>query len=84
MELYNMADNKNLFLRNKATIVYSISLAFLLFLLTWLELRLIIFDHSFEFYIGFIAIIFTALGTWLALKLSKPKTNTVVVEKKCI
>src|SRR5437868_11902159 len=77
-----MSDNKNFFLRNKATIVYSISLAFLLFLLKWLELRFIIFDHSFEIYIGFIAVIFTALGIWLALKLSKPKIETIVVEKE--
>ena len=82
-----MADVKNLLLRNKATIVYSISLAFLLFLLRWLELRFIIFNHSFEIYIGFIALIFTALGIWLALKLSKPKPDsyrveTVVVEKE--
>ena len=77
-----MTENKNLLLRNKATIVYSISLAFLLFLLKWLELRFIIFHHSFEIYIGFIAVIFTALGIWLALKLSKPKIETVVVEKE--
>jgi DNA-binding CsgD family transcriptional regulator len=76
-----MTGNKNFLLRNKATIVYSISLALLLFLLKWLELRFIIFDHSFEIYIGFIAVIFTALGIWLALKLSKPKIETVVVEK---
>src|SRR6187401_2235949 len=75
-------NNKNLLLRNKATIIYSISLAFLLFLLKWLELRFIIFDHSFEIYIGFIAVIFTALGIWLAVKLSKPKIETVVVEKE--
>src|SRR6476620_106166 len=77
-----MTDNKNFLLRHKATIVYSISLAFLLFLLKWLELRFIIFRHSFEIYIGFIAVIFTALGIWLALKLSKPKIETVVVEKE--
>jgi two-component system, NarL family, response regulator LiaR len=77
-----MTDKKNLLLRNKATIVYSISLAFLLLLLKWLELKFIIFDHSFEIYIGFIAVIFTALGIWLALKLSKPKIETVVIEKE--
>lgn len=82
MDIHTMIDNKNLLLRNKATIVYSISLAFLLFLLKWLEIRFIIFDHSFEIYIGFIAVIFTALGIWLALKLSKPKIETVVVEKE--
>jgi ATP/maltotriose-dependent transcriptional regulator MalT len=57
-------------------------LALLLFLLKWLELRFIIFSHSFEVYIGFIAIIFTGLGIWLAVKLSKPKIETVVVEKE--
>ena len=67
---------------HKATIVYSICLALLLFLLKWLELRFIIFDHSLEIYIGSIAFIFTALGIWLALKLSKPKIKTVVVEKE--
>ena len=77
-----MPDNKSFLLRNKAIIIYSISLAGLLFLLKWLELRFIIFDHSFEIYIGFIAVIFTALGIWLALKLSKPKNETVVVEKE--
>ena len=82
MDIYTMTDNKNFLLRHKATIVYSISLAFLLFLLRWLELRFIIFAHSFEIYIGFIAVIFTALGIWLALKLSKPKIETVVVEKE--
>src|SRR6188474_156232 len=75
-------NNKNFLLRHKATIIYSLSLAFLLFLLKWLELRFIIFDHSFEIYIGFIALIFTGLGIWLALKLSKPKIETVVVEKE--
>ena len=77
-----MAGFKNFLLRHKATILYSISLALLLFLLKWLELRFIIFDHSFEIYIGFIAVIFTALGIWLAIKLSKPKIETVVVEKE--
>jgi len=77
-----MTDSKSFFGRHKATIIYSISLALLLFLLKWLELRFIIFSHSFEIYAGFIAIIFTILGIWLALKLSKPKVETVVVEKE--
>lgn len=80
--IHIMAAIKTLWRRNKATIIYSFSLAFLLFLLRWLELRFIIFDHSYEIYIGFIAVIFTALGIWLALKLSKPKIQTVVVEKE--
>src|SRR6185503_14298564 len=79
-----MTNSKNLLTKHKATIIYSISLAALLFLLRWLELRFIIFQHSFEVYIGFIAVIFTALGIWLALKLSKPKIETLVVEKEIV
>ena len=77
-----MSRINNLWQKNKATIIYSISLASLLFLLKWLELRFVLFDHSFEIYIGFIAVIFTGLGIWLALKLSKPKIKTVVIEKE--
>ena len=77
-----MSENRTFFLRNKSIIIYSVSLAALLFFLKWLELRFIIFNHSFEIYIGFIAVIFTALGIWLAVKLSKPKIETVVVEKE--
>src|ERR1051325_2647660 len=68
--------------RNKTTFLYGLSLAALLFLLKWLELRFVIIDHALEIYIGSIAIIFTLLGIWLALKLSKPKIKTVVVEKE--
>jgi len=77
-----MAINKNTFLNNKTNIIYGISLALLLLLLKWLELRFIIFEHSYEIYIGLIAILFTALGIWLALKLSKPKIETVIIEKE--
>jgi len=52
-----------------------------LLLLKWLEWHFLIIDHAFEIYVSAIAIIFTALGIWLALKLVKPKVNTVVIEK---
>jgi two-component system, NarL family, response regulator LiaR len=68
--------------RNKSAILYGLSLALLLFLLRWLELRLVIVNHAFEIYIGAIALIFTGLGIWLALKLTGPKVETVVVEKE--
>lgn len=73
---------KKLFTGNKGILIYGTSLALLLFLLKWLELRFIIFDHAFEIYAGAIAIIFTGLGIWLAIKLTKPKIETVVVEKE--
>nr|WP_295870432.1 LuxR C-terminal-related transcriptional regulator [uncultured Chitinophaga sp.] len=67
--------------RNRQNILYGLSLAILLFLLKWLELRFLIIHHAMEIYIGMIAIIFTALGIWLALKLARPKVETVIVEK---
>ncbi len=77
-----MTESKSFLGKHKTIIIYSISLALLLFLLKWLELRFIIFDYSLEIYIGSIALIFTGLGIWLALKLSKPKIERVVVEKE--
>jgi DNA-binding CsgD family transcriptional regulator len=70
----------NLLAKNKHTILYAVALALLLFLLKWLELKLIIVDNAYEIYMGAMAIFFTVLGIWLALKLTKPKT--VVVEKQ--
>jgi DNA-binding CsgD family transcriptional regulator len=66
----------------KHPILYGISLAILLFLLKWLQYRFVIIDHALEIYIGAIALIFTALGIWLALKLARPKIHTVIVEKE--
>jgi two-component system, NarL family, response regulator LiaR len=68
----------------KSIILYGTSLALLLLLLKWLELRVLIINHSFELYAGFIALIFMALGIWLTLKLAKPKIvlQTKVVEKE--
>lgn len=63
-------------------ILYGASLAVIVFLLKWLEFRFLIIDHAFEAYIGAIALVFTGLGIWLAIKLSKPKTHTVIVEKE--
>jgi DNA-binding CsgD family transcriptional regulator len=61
--------------------LYGACLALLLFLFRWLEIRFIIVSHAVEIYAGIIAIIFTGLGIWLAVKLIEPKTKTVIVEK---
>ncbi len=72
----------NVFQKNKQNILYGISLATLLLLLKWLEWRFVIMDHAVEIYAGAIALMFTALGIWLAKKLITPKVKTVVVEKQ--
>ena len=68
--------------KNKQNILYGLSLAALLLLLKWLEWRFVIIDHAFEIYAGSIAVIFTGLGIWLAIKLITPIVKTVVVEKQ--
>lgn len=71
-------------LKYKDIILYGPALALLMFVLKWLELRLIIVHHAFELYAGAIAVIFTGLGIWLALKLMQPKTKTVFVETQIL
>lgn len=67
--------------KHKGTILYGVALALLIFLLKWLEWRLVIFDYALELYVGAIALVFTGVGIWLAMKLTKPKVETVVIEK---
>ena len=74
----------NFISKNKSIVIYSLSMALLLFLLKWLEWRLIIVNHTFEIYAGVIALIFTGLGIWLALKIAKPKIETIVIEKEIL
>ena len=70
------------FTRHKLIILYALSFGVALFLLKFLELRFLVIEHSVEVYIGIIAVVFTGLGIWLALKLSKPKVQTVEVIKE--
>ncbi len=67
--------------KNKAVLGYGLSLAVLLFILKWLELRFVIYDHAMELYVGAIALMFTLLGIWLARKLTRPQKETIIVEK---
>jgi len=67
--------------RYKWALIYGAALAGILLFLKWLEWRLLILDHSFEFYIGAIALSFTFLGIWLARKLFQPAKETIIIEK---
>jgi len=68
--------------KNKGILLYGTSLAVLLFFMRRLEYRYLIISNAQEIYTGFIALIFTGLGIWLALKLARPKKETVIVEKE--
>lgn len=61
--------------------LYGISLALLLLVLKWMQWRYLILTHAMDVYIGLIAVFFTLLGIWVARQLSRPKVETIVVEK---
>lgn len=66
----------------KEIISYAIAMALLLFLLRWLEFRFLVFRHQYEIYIVIIAVLFLLFGIWLSTKITKPKVETIVVEKE--
>ena len=57
----------------RTIILYGLSLAALLAILKMVEYRLFVRDLSVEVYAGFIAVLFTSLGIWLGLKLTRKK-----------
>ncbi len=66
----------------KEFLIYGITMALVLLLLKVLEAHFIVFNYRLDFFIGAIAVVFTVLGVWLALKLVKPKVVTQIVEKE--
>jgi two-component system, NarL family, response regulator LiaR len=70
------------FAKYKQIFLYGAALAVLLLLLNWLEWKFIVLDRAIELYSGALAIVFTCLGIWLAVKLARPKWKTVIVEKE--
>jgi DNA-binding CsgD family transcriptional regulator len=70
------------FAKYKHIFLYGAALALLLLLLNWLEWKFIVLDRAIELYSGALAVVFTGLGIWLAIKLARPKWKTVIVEKE--
>jgi DNA-binding CsgD family transcriptional regulator len=58
----------------RTIIIYGLALAALITLLKFLEYRLFVRDMSMEIYIGMVAVMFTVLGVWAGLKLTRKKT----------
>jgi len=55
---------------------YAFAAAALLVFLRMAEMRLLLFYDAFEWYALLIAAVFTGIGVWLALRFSKPKSET--------
>jgi DNA-binding CsgD family transcriptional regulator len=60
----------------RTIILYGIAMALLIGLLKFVEYRYYLRDIPLEFYMGLVAVMFTALGVWAGLKLTRPKTVT--------
>jgi NarL family two-component system response regulator LiaR len=58
----------------RTIIVYALALALLVFVLKLIEYQWLVRDLAIEFYIGAIALMFTVLGVWVGLKLTRKKT----------
>ena len=57
----------------KTILLYGLSLAALVAILKFVEYRLFVRDLSMEFYVGVVAVLFTALGVWVGLRLTRKK-----------
>jgi two-component system, NarL family, response regulator LiaR len=57
----------------RTVILYGLAMAALLGLLKLVEYKYMVRDIPLEFYIGVVAVMFTALGVWAGLRLTRPK-----------
>jgi len=57
----------------KTIIIYGAAMAALIGLLKYVEYQYFVRDIPLEFYIGLVAVMFTALGIWAGLRLTRPK-----------
>jgi len=61
----------------RTIILYGIAMAILIGLLKLVEYKYFVRDIPLEFYIGLIAVLFTALGIWAGLRLTRPKIKII-------
>jgi len=61
-------------------LIYGLAGGVLITLLKWSEYRFLVVEHSLEIYGGLVAAIFSAVGIWLGLKLTKPKEKIILKE----
>ena len=64
----------------KTVLLYGLLGGLLVAGLKLVEYRYLVIEHSIEIYGGIVAALFSALGIWLGLKLTRPKETVVVKE----
>jgi DNA-binding CsgD family transcriptional regulator len=61
-------------------LLYGIAGGLLILILKLTEYRFLVIEHSFEIYGGLIAALFSALGIWLGLTLTRKKPSVIIKE----
>jgi len=64
----------------KTVLLYGLLGGVLVAVLKLVEYRYLVVEHSIEIYGGIVAALFSALGIWLGLRLTRPKETVVVKE----
>jgi len=64
----------------KTVLIYGILGGVLIALLKLVEYRFLVIEHSLEIYGGIVALLFSGLGIWLGLKLTRSRETVVVRE----
>src|SRR3954468_2017897 len=57
--------------------LYGLAMAVLIGILKLVEYKYFVRDIPLEFYIGLVAVMFTAIGIWAGLKLTRPKVKII-------
>lgn len=70
--------------QTKHIVLYGLLMAVFVFALKWLQWKYLVADYSVEIYVGAVALLFTALGVWIAHKIIKPKMQQVIIEKEIL
>lgn len=64
----------------KTVLLYGLLGGVLIAALKLIEYRYLLIEHSFEIYGGIVALLFSGLGIWLGLKLTRPKETVITRE----
>ena len=64
----------------KTILVYGVLGGFLVVVLELVEYRFLVVEHSMEIYGGLVALVFSMVGIWLGLRLTKGRERVVVRE----
>ena len=63
----------------RTILIYGLTMAALLAVLKYVEYQYLVRDIPLEFYIGAVAVMFTGLGIWAGLRLTRPKVVEIEV-----